>query len=124
MAELNLFDINYDLTTDPTTKDFREIYNEEVVNQMLDLYIGTPYRIGQGLTNNIFYNLFSDITLTTEEDLQIELQDQFKRYFQFLNVLDLEVTPEPEKRRIYIRLTWSLRGTTIAGFYQRYWSEG
>jgi hypothetical protein len=123
MADLKLFDLDYSLNIDSRTRDFKEIYNSEVVNQMIDLYIGTPYRIGQGLTNNIFQTLFTDITLKTQEDLQIELQDQFERFFQFIDVLDLTVEPQPEKRRIWVRLTWSLRGSTIAGYYTRYWSN-
>ncbi len=119
---LRVFDIDYDLKMDPDTKDFKELVNEEAVNQSLDLFITTPYRIGIGYTNNLLNILFTDLTQKTKNDVIIEIQESLTDNYQILdwNVIDVDI--DYIKRTIYVYIEWSFKDFDLSGKYSRYWS--
>lgn len=121
---LQLFDIDQDLIEDPTTKDLKEIYNEEVINQSIDLWISVPYRIGEGMTNNILATIFSDLNTKTEIDLVRDIEESFEDNYQMLLLRNVEVESDPENRRIYVSIDWSIKNfPNISGTYNRYWAS-
>ena len=119
---VKLFDLDLDLQEDITTKDFKEIGDEEVVNQSIDIFITTPYRIGQGITNNLLNVLFTDMKTKTKFDIMRDIEEEFEEHYQLVKIDRLDVDLDYNNRRIYVILEWSLNGFDMSGKYSRYWS--
>jgi len=119
---LKLFDLDYDLQADSTTNDFKELYNVDAINQSIDIWLTTPYRIGEGFTNNLLSLVFSDINLKTEDDIRNEILDEMENNYQFLEVQNLRIESDPKNRRIYVSLDWMVKTYEVSGNYSRYWS--
>lgn len=120
---IQLFDLDYNLDVPSDTKDIKDIYNEDAVNQSIDLWIMVPYRLGVGLTNNLAQILFADINVKTEEDIKEEILTTFSRFYSALNIDYLKVDSDPNNRRIFVSLNWSLKNYNLSGNYTRFWNE-
>ena len=118
---LQLFDIDYDLQEDPDTKDLKELYNEDAINQSIDLWLSHPYRIGVGNTNTLINYLFTDLIVKTEQDIANIISREFDRNYQMIRLLDIDVVSELNKRRIYVKLEWELKNYDVSGIYTRFW---
>jgi hypothetical protein len=118
---LQLFDLDYDLKEDPNTKDFKELYNEEAVNQSIDIWISMPYRVGQGYTNSIISRVFTDLNYKEIVDFQRDIATEFERNYPMLQLINLKVTPDTVKRYLYVSLSWKLVKFDLYGQYTRYW---
>lgn len=123
MFTLRLFDIDKSLEIDSSTKDFKTVYNEEAVNQSIDVFLTNPYRIGRGLTNSLFTSVFADIGIKKEIDIQRDIEIEMERNYPFISVRYIDVTSIPEQRKIKVFLRWSLKGTEVTGDYTRYWEQ-
>ena len=123
MGIYEFFDIDASLTVDPDTKDLKELYNDQAVNQAIDIFISNPYRIGVGTTNRIFDMVFNDVRFVDINDLTITLEDNFKRGFNLIAFNEIIVIPQPNKKRYRITLNWFIPNTDISGTYDRYWNQ-
>jgi len=116
------FDIDFDLVEDPDTKDFKELYNVDAVNQAIDVWILMPYRIGRGTTSSLISQIFRDIRPQNETVLKQAIQEEFRERFQMIRVLNLDLESDPNKRQIWVSIDWRLKDYQyIAGQYARYW---
>jgi hypothetical protein len=121
---LKIFDIDYDLTIDPNTKDYKELYNEDAINQSIDLWLSHPYRISLGWQNALINYVFSDLTNTTEDEIRDIVEDELARNYQIISVQSVEVEIDYNKRRIYISVSWRLADfPSVAGVYTRFWES-
>ena len=123
MANVVVSDIDLSFIPDPDTKDLKDIYQVEAVNQSIDLFISNPYRIKQGLTNNIFTMVFSDLSYADSYTLSSMVSNQIVNNYRILDIISLVVEPIIEKRKYYIKLVWRLKNTTLSGTYERYWEQ-
>jgi hypothetical protein len=119
--DLQLFDIDYNLKEDPNTRDLKELYNIDAVNQSIDIWLTVPYRIGKGLSNGLLAQVFINISQKTTIDIQRDIEDEFKRNYQVLNILQVLVTPEPVNLRYKIKVYWQIPNTSVSGVYNRFW---
>lgn len=120
---IQVFDIDYDLEEDSSTKDLTVLYNEDAINQSIDVWISVPYRIGVGYTNSLINQIFIDIQLKTEIDLARIIQEEFERNYYMLKLRGVIVESDPNNRRVYVSISWELRDyPEISGTYQRYWN--
>jgi hypothetical protein len=119
---IQVFDLDKTLTEDPETKDFKEVYNEEAINQAIDLWVNTPYRIGQGYTNSLLSMVFSTIDSNMPFELQSVIQQEFTNNFTVIIVTSLVVDTMPNERMVKIKMGWKMRQYNISGVYSRYWN--
>jgi len=122
MATVKLFDLDQSLKEDPTTKDFKELYNKDVVNQSIDIFLSNPYRIGVGLSNRIFDSVFADMNGSTDFELSNSLKTSFANDYPFIQIQSLKVTTDPTQRRLKIQMIWNIPNFQLTGDYTRFWS--
>jgi len=120
---LQIFDMDIDLQESPETKDLTDVYNEDAVNQSIDLFVTYPYRISKGLTNRIFTKIFSDLTFKTETDIIRDIEDEFEENYPLLELNNVEVERIPNLRKLKIKIDWKIRGYELSGTYKRYWES-
>jgi len=120
--QVQLFDIDLDLKVDPNTNDFKELYDEDTVNQSIDLFLSNPYRIGTGLTNGLFNMLFTDIQVSTVEDIKRVIREEFEYNYPMVIIDSLIVHKESNQRRIRISMRWTLAEVSLSGTFDRYWT--
>jgi len=121
-ADIQLFDLDQSLKLDPATKDFKELYNQDAINQAIDLFIANPYRIGVGLSNSLFDSVFTDLVGSETQELGFRIRKEFQENFTILRITSLFVSPEPEQRRIRIQLVWEMADFNLTGSYLRFWN--
>lgn len=119
---VTIFDIDKSLKADTLTKDFKDIYNEDAINQGIDIYLTNPYRIGHGTVNTIFSSLYMDIANGSEDGLIRSITDSLSKTFPEIVVKNIVAEPQPSQRSIYIRVEWEMSLYNITGTYTRYWS--
>jgi len=119
---VQVFDIDAALVNDPTTKDLKELYNEDAVNQAIDLWINTPYRIGVGYGNGILTSLFESMTSDMPNELQNLILKEFKNNFTMVTVKGVKADSFPNERMVKVQLSWQLTGYALSGVYTRYWN--
>jgi len=122
MANIDLFDVDLSLKEDTLTKDIKEIYNEDVINQSIDIFVSNPYRIGVGLTNQVFDRVYTDIVTENLFELEQDLVQEFQENFNIITVNELTVEPINGNRALKIQLFWTLTGYELQGTYRRIWS--
>lgn len=123
MASTRLFDIDQALKPSAVTGDLVDLYNEKAVNQSIDLFISNPYRIGEGLSNTIFSSIYTDFQEDDLVDFQASLAQSLARDLPILEVVDLQVFPEPLLRRIRVQFVWRLKGFSMTGKYNSFWQN-
>jgi hypothetical protein len=119
---LKLFDLDLDLKQDSYTKDLKELYNIDVINQSIDIFLTTPYRIGKGFTNSLFDKVFTDINFKNNIDIARDLEEEFTINYQLLKINDITIESDTKNRRIFVRLDWAVKDFGISGNYSRYWT--
>lgn len=123
MARLDLFDIDMSLEVDPSTRDLKTTYNEEAVNQSIDLFLTNPYRIGVGLTNRIFSMVFSDMKVEQIADLKDTIETEFRRSYYLIAFKKFNLIPDSGNRRMLASIDWYIPKSTLSGQYVRYWHQ-
>jgi hypothetical protein len=118
-----LFDLDISMAPDAVTGDLTDLYNEEAVNQSIDLWISSSYRVERGNTSGVGNYLFTDLDNKSNEIIKQEIQQEFEDNFSIINVDDLQVESDTQTRKIKINISWSLKNINISGEYSRYWNQ-
>jgi len=120
---LSVFDIDLDLQVDNTTRDLKELYDDEAINQSIDIWISVPYRIGVGYTSSLIGLVFTDIGQKTDSDIADDIESEFERNYQLLKLNSVQVESDENNRKIFVKIDWRLKDYPLAGTYQRYWEK-